>query len=195
MLPDGRMILIVGPSGSGKDTLIRGLKSAMGGDKRFLFVQRVVTRPVDTGSEDHASMSKVEFQEAEAAGVFAVTWEAHGLLYAIPAKAIEHIAKGGIAIANGSRRALKNICAIFPEAIIVNVTVRRDVLRQRLVARGRECDKDIEARLDRAEITLPVTTNVIEIDNSGSLEQAMDALEAAVLNCSNDNIDLLFPQA
>ena len=41
----GSLVLVVGPSGVGKDTLIGGAKQALENDRRFTFVRRVVTRP------------------------------------------------------------------------------------------------------------------------------------------------------
>ena len=47
----GLLVLVVGPSGSGKDTLMAGAAQALAGDARFRFVRRVVTRPAT--EEDH----------------------------------------------------------------------------------------------------------------------------------------------
>jgi len=175
------MILIVGPSGAGKDSLIRELKKRIGNDQRYQFVQRVVTRPVDTSSEDHVSMTLEEFQYAKCAGKFAVTWQAHGLNYGIPASVWDHLSTGGIAIANGSRQALDLTTKAFPDSVVVSVIVKPEVLYQRLVARGRECEVDIRKRLDRPGATLDFTKNMVEIDNSGPLDLAVDSLVNVVV--------------
>ncbi len=176
----GKFIAIVGPSGSGKDTLINALRERLQQDRNILFVRRVVTREGDRHTEDHASLDSEAFADAQASGKFAVSWQAHGLCYAIPAEVTDHVRGGGIAIANGSRRALAAIEKVFGALIVVSIEVERDVLRQRLMARGRELPAEIESRLDSAEITIAPHHHLVRIDNSGSLQQAVEALAIAI---------------
>ena len=77
----GRLVLVVGPSGAGKDTLIAAGRAALGEDPRFVFPRRVVTRPAVAALEDHESVSPEAFAAARQAGAFALDWEAHGLCY------------------------------------------------------------------------------------------------------------------
>ena len=51
------LVLVVGPSGAGKDTLINAAKAALAGDDRFVFPRRVVTRPAVTALEDHDTVT------------------------------------------------------------------------------------------------------------------------------------------
>ncbi|MAS07574.1 MAG: phosphonate metabolism protein/1,5-bisphosphokinase (PRPP-forming) PhnN [Ahrensia sp.] len=168
----GCFIAIVGPSGAGKDTLISWLKTRLDAIDDILFVRRAVTRDADAGSEDHASLDREAFAAEEEAGRFAVCWEAHGLRYGIPTAALHHVETGGIAIANGSRRALGEIERVFGNLLVVNLTVDRHVLAERLAKRGRETADEIEKRLARSTETLPDCGRIVEIDNSGPVEQA-----------------------
>lgn len=174
----GRFVAIVGPSGSGKDTLIDWLRERLAGNKRFMFVRRVVTRAADANLEDHATMDNSEFAAAEAEGVFAVVWQAHGLSYAIPADAREHVDAGGVAIANGSRRALPELAAVFPGLSVIELTVDRDVLAARLSGRGREDDAEVSARLAQRQINVPAEYNARRVDNSGPIEAAGETVLA-----------------
>ena len=79
------LVLVVGPSGAGKDTLINAAREALAGDRRFAFPRRVVTRPAVAALEDHDSVTRAEFALQEANGAYALSWEAHGLHYGLPA--------------------------------------------------------------------------------------------------------------
>ena len=168
----GCFIAIVGPSGAGKDTLLNWLRPRLEADPRLMFVRRAVTRDADGTTEDHDSLDRDAFAAQEAAGSFAVCWDAHGLRYGIPAAALHHVEKGGIAIANGSRRALGEIERVFGDLLVVSLTVDRHVLAERLAKRGRETADEIEKRLARSAEKLPDCGRIVEIDNSGPVEQA-----------------------
>lgn len=168
----GVLVLVVGPSGSGKDTLISWLRERLSLDRRVMFVRRTVTRPADANSEEHVSLDEAAFLDTCARGGFAVTWSAHGHQYGLPVSALHHVRNGGLAIANGARRALDDIEAVFGNVVIVRLGVEEGVLRERLRSRGREGGRDIEQRLKAAAMPLDTHLPIIEIDNSGPIDEA-----------------------
>ncbi|TNB49924.1 phosphonate metabolism protein/1,5-bisphosphokinase (PRPP-forming) PhnN [Martelella lutilitoris] len=170
------MIVVVGPSGAGKDSLIGYAKAAFSGHPNVRFVRRVITRPCDGTTEDHASMTPEAFAAAKAAGGFAVTWAAHGLEYGIPEEHRAFVASGGVTIANGSRPALPLFDKAFAAMTVVNVTARPEIRAERLQARGRESREDILERLARSTTAIHGNFDVVNIDNSGALEDAGEAL-------------------
>ena len=101
--PLGSLVLVVGPSGVGKDTLIAGARHALDNDKRFVFVRRIVTRPVDAELEDHDSMDPETFRLMDEAGRVALSWDAHNLRYALPLSVDTDLALGKTVVANVSR--------------------------------------------------------------------------------------------
>jgi ribose 1,5-bisphosphokinase len=168
----GTLIVVVGPSGAGKDSLIRFVMAHFAGHPEVHVVQRVITRASDAGGEDHRAVTMAEFAQARAAGGFAVDWEAHGLHYGIPASVQKQLAQGHLVIANGSRSVLDRFQQAFPSLLVVNITARPDVLARRLQARGRESMADIEARLKRGgSLAIPACYPCLTIDNSGPLEE------------------------
>lgn len=183
-MPEGVLIAVVGPSGAGKDSLIAYARERLASEPSILFVRRIVTRSADTAAEDHASLTPAEFANAEAAGAFAVCWDAHGLRYGIPVSARDHVAGGGTAVVNGSRAALADIRAAFDHVVTLHVSARPEVLAARLAARGRESQPDILQRLRRAGIDMPRAGTVIEIDNSGALEGAGASMVDAIRNAA-----------
>ncbi len=63
----GRLVLVVGPSGAGKDTLIAGARAACREDATVVFPRRVVTRPASS-FEDNDFVSKSAFEQAAGEG-------------------------------------------------------------------------------------------------------------------------------
>ncbi|AYG64769.1 MULTISPECIES: phosphonate metabolism protein/1,5-bisphosphokinase (PRPP-forming) PhnN [unclassified Rhizobium] len=172
----GTLAVVVGPSGAGKDTLMNLAARHFAGRPDVHFVRRVITRDGDAGNEDHRSVSEADFDAMEQAGAFAVSWEAHGLKYGIPADVFDELARGNLVIANGSRSALHHFQAAFPRLKVINITATREVLAERLMARGRESREDVLKRLERSALTVQGSYDVADIDNSGTLEEAERAI-------------------
>jgi ribose 1,5-bisphosphokinase len=176
-LGPGRLVLVVGPSGAGKDALIALARSALAGDPMVAFPRRVVTRP-PSHHEPHDHLSEPDFLRAKAAGAFALAWEAHGLHYGVPAEIDAEITSGCTVVCNVSR----NIVAAARERYVVRlvlVTAPADLLAARLKARDRGSDGSVEARLDRsAHVVRPEPDLVIQ--NVGTPEAGARQLIAAI---------------
>ncbi len=139
----GRLILVVGPSGAGKDTLLGFARDTLRGRDDIVFARRVITRPADA-TEDHEAVSEAEFSSRD----YLLSWQAHGLSYGIPAACEADLAAGRTVVANVSRRIIPAARARF-NCVVVEITAPPAVLAARLAARGRESAADIEARLAR----------------------------------------------
>ncbi|SNB66450.1 MULTISPECIES: phosphonate metabolism protein/1,5-bisphosphokinase (PRPP-forming) PhnN [unclassified Agrobacterium] len=168
----GTMIVVVGPSGAGKDTLMDFAATQLSGRPGFHFTRRVITRSGDAGGENHNAVSMHEFNRLKDAGAFAVSWEAHGLKYGIPVAVYHHLDAGDVVIANGSRSALPHFGTAFSRLKVVNIVAQPDVLARRLEQRGRESRQDILRRLERSSLTVVGDFDVTTVDNSGAIEDA-----------------------
>ncbi|WP_342640436.1 phosphonate metabolism protein/1,5-bisphosphokinase (PRPP-forming) PhnN [Rhodoligotrophos ferricapiens] len=177
---DGVVLAVVGPSGAGKDSLIAYARQRLASDPLILFVRRMVTREAVASAEDHDTCSPEAFASARAAGAFAVDWEAHGLHYGIPVAVHGHLQKGGIVVVNGSRAALPAMRSVFRRVIAVHITCHPEILAARLASRRRETAHDVQLRLQRASLKPADLGDMIEIDNSGELAVAGEALTAAI---------------
>jgi ribose 1,5-bisphosphokinase len=165
----GTLVLVVGPSGAGKDTLLNAARAHFDGDKSIVFARRFITRDNQIG-EQHAAISKADFARLEAEGGFFLCWRAHGLEYGIGAEVLETLAAGHSVVLNVSRRIIGEARQKWPRTRVIQVTARPDVLRARLLARGRETADGIGRRLERAsEISLAPAEWLSELDNSGDL--------------------------
>jgi ribose 1,5-bisphosphokinase len=175
----GPLFLVVGPSGAGKDTLLRHAQEALRHDPDIIFVRRVVTRP-SSAAEEHHSLSPEAFGVAERQGAFALTWNAHGLSYAIPLSVETDMAAGRRVVCNVSREVVAEARARYPRAVVVLVTAPEEVLRARLIARGRPSDIDVAARLSRASLFASTLYPDHVIVNVGSIDRAAAELAALI---------------
>lgn len=178
--PLGSLVLVVGPSGVGKDTLIDGARQALDNDKRFSFVRRLVTRPAQAGGEEHDSVDAESFVEMEAAGRFALSWDAHNLRYALPISLDTDIALGRTVVANVSRHVVAEARDKYRGCSVVLITAEISRRAERLVARGRENSQQITARLARESAPVPPGIDPIIIDNSGPIAIGVTAFVMAL---------------
>ena len=144
----GKLVTVVGPSGAGKDTLIRLAAEKLSTDPRFVFPRRIITRAPEE-SEGNIFMDHADFDRAYRDGAFVVSWEAHGHHYAIDSSIQHDLACGRCVIVNVSRSVIAPMRAKWPQIFVVMVTASETALRARLLARGREAD--VGARLSRAQ--------------------------------------------
>ena len=180
MTGKGRFILVVGPSGAGKDTLISGARAALGSDPRFVFPERMITRAEILGIEAHKVITPAEFEEKRRSGDCALSWEAHGFGYMVPASAATAISSGRIAVCNASRSIVPDALARYPGTEVIFVDALRIIRAIRLSERGRETAEQIESRLAREVPKLPGSVPVTEIDNSGARDEGIAAFIAAL---------------
>lgn len=146
----GTLVLVVGPSGAGKDTLIEGASAALAGNPAFGFPRRDVTRKAGLGGENYRAVTVDEFLAREAAGGYCLSWQAHDLHYGILREVEDHLAAGRHVVANVSRSVIEEARARLQPVLVVNIAVSEEVLARRLRARGRESEAEIAGRLARA---------------------------------------------
>jgi ribose 1,5-bisphosphokinase len=173
----GELVAIVGPSGSGKDTLLRGVVRLL---PEIHWARRTISRPPSAETEPFESVSAAEFEALRAADAFALHWPAHGLNYGIRHAELAAIGQGRTVVFNGSRKALLDAAARFPTLRVIAITVPPKVLAARLAARGRESADDIARRLDRAAQSLPEGLNAQVISNDDTPEVGIARLIAAL---------------
>jgi ribose 1,5-bisphosphokinase len=178
------LFYVIGASGAGKDSLIHLIRQKMPEDAHVVFVHRYITRPADAGGENHVALSTREFLRRKELGFFAMTWYSHETYYGIGNEINEWLSLGIDVVLNGSRGFLAEATEQYPNLVPVLISVDPDVLRDRLLARARETDEQIEKRLHQAillekEVSHP---RLLKIENNDDLYVAAGNLLNAVLH-------------
>ncbi|MHB2169559.1 phosphonate metabolism protein/1,5-bisphosphokinase (PRPP-forming) PhnN [Alsobacter sp. R-9] len=184
----GPLVLVVGPSGAGKDTLLEGARALLHDRPDIVFARRVVTRP-GSASEDHDTLTPEAFAAVRSNGGFSLWWSAHGLDYGIPANYADEVSRGRCVVANGSRAMIGAARAAFRRTVCVLITAPAEVLSARLAARARR--DDVASRLARTA-ALDGTAADHVIENTGTPEEGSRRL-AAVIRSVRDEATSPFP--
>jgi ribose 1,5-bisphosphokinase len=180
----GRFVLVVGPSGAGKDTLIAGAKASCSDDPTIVFLRRVVTRPAND-AEDHDSLNDNAFNRAINDGAFSFWWNAHGLKYGIPRTADDDVRAGRTVVCNVSRGIVADVRARYARVDVVLITAPADVLTARLSGRSRDTDGSLIERIKRSDAFADFQASHV-IENIGAPGTAVQQL----LDVINGNITL-----
>jgi ribose 1,5-bisphosphokinase len=173
----GRLVLVVGPSGAGKDTLIDLARATLRDDPSVVFPRRVITRAA--AGEPHDTMDPEAFENAARAGAFALTWHAHDLRYGIPASIDAHVHAGRTVVCNVSRTIVAQARERYAEVLVVLVTAPAEVLAARLAGRARGSDGDLARRLARGDALADFAADCV-IANVDAPEAGAAALMAVI---------------
>jgi ribose 1,5-bisphosphokinase len=175
----GRLVVVIGPSGAGKDTLIARARARLDGHRTIVFPRRIVTRAA-SDAEDHDTVSDDDFAAGAQGGAFAFWWEAHGLKYALPAAIDDDIRAGRTVVCNVSRGIVAALRCRYAQVAAVLVTAPAEVLRVRLAARSRASDGDIVRRIARAAPSeIDISPDHV-IENVGDIEEAAARLSEMI---------------
>ncbi|MDA0702068.1 MAG: phosphonate metabolism protein/1,5-bisphosphokinase (PRPP-forming) PhnN [Proteobacteria bacterium] len=173
-VPSGTLVLVVGPSGAGKDSLIDAARRCFERESRICFPRRWITRREDAGGERHIAVPDVDFDRLQARGAFALSRRAHGFGYGIPAEIVADLEAGCAVVANVSRGVIGGARRRFPNLAICLVTASNGVLARRMALRGRESANESEGRMARAAAVPVEGGDVIKIVNDGALDDAVE---------------------
>ena len=149
LLGPGRLVLVVGPSGAGKDTLINGARLECEDDSTVVFPRRVVTRPPSV-YEDHETVDLETFNRGVADRKFALWWDAHGHRYGVPIFIDDDIRSGRTVICNVSRTVVDVARRQYAHVAVVLITAPQHILEARLATRERPSDGDLAGRIARS---------------------------------------------
>ena len=123
----GRLVLVVGPSGAGKDTLIGLVRAACADDGSIVFPRRVVTRE-PSSFEDNEQVSLQAFRQAQAGrrirGPLGSAWPLLALRRAID----DQLRAGRAVVANVSRTVVEAMRRAYADVVVVSITAPPEIL-------------------------------------------------------------------
>lgn len=93
ILAQSKFLLLMGPSGVGKSSIIRHLKAI---DTRFTYVTPLTTRELRAGEKDKIHVTSEEIQELEATGKLLTVNVIYDIQYATPKYLIDDALKNGL---------------------------------------------------------------------------------------------------
>ncbi len=183
----GTLFLVVGNSGSGKDSIISGVVKRYPHElKKIIQTRRYITRsPSET--EDNYYIDHAEFKIMENTGKFALKWHIYGLDYGIPIEIEDWLKKGHPILVNVSRLVIEKAREKYENLKVVFIEVPFEITVKRIKNRGREAENRLEERIERARIHQHFLEADFKIDNSGVLEDAVDHLLNYLLKVINQN--------
>ena len=184
----GHLILVVGPSGVGKDSILDLVKCELSSQSHYIFPRRYITRPEDAGGENHMPITYEDFDVMKQVGKFAMSWQAHGQSYAISTNDIKALEAGKNVVINTSRTMINDCRQRFSNVSVISINASADILMQRLYQRGRETEEEITRRVQRASHYQVEGDDVHHINNDGALQKSVQLFLSILENLKMDNV-------
>ena len=175
-------VVITGPSGVGKGTLIRSLRERM--PELQLSISATTRRPRagEMQDVDYHFMSPEQFEGHVAAGDFVEHADYAGARYGTLRSELQtRSATGAPVLLEIEVQGARQVRRTMPEAVQVFIAPPSvDALRARLVGRGADAPEQIEARLRTAERELAAQDEFPHVVVNDRLEDAVEELVAVV---------------
>jgi guanylate kinase len=149
------IVVVSGPSGVGKDTLLERLE-ALRPDLNLHFVVTATTRDPREGERDginHLFLSRDQFRMLIEDGQLLEWAEVYGNYYGVPKMQVARsLREGKHVLCRVDVQGAERIRSIVPEALFLFVLPPdKDTLRQRLIQRGQDSPESIARRLEAAD--------------------------------------------
>lgn len=149
----GRLIVLAGPSGVGKGTLLNALRHDYPALALSVSATTRHPRPGEVDGKHYYFLSREAFQALVDAGEFLEWAEFAGNYYGTPRQPVlEQLRQGKTVILEIELEGARQVRQTFPEACqIFILPPSLEVLRQRLQSRSQDSPEAIQRRLDRSQ--------------------------------------------
>ena len=182
----GPLLLVVGNSGSGKDSIISGLVKAYPSFlKRIYAPKRYITR-TPSEFEKNITITPAEFKKMDREGKFTLKWHIYGLDYGIPIDIEDYLEKGHPVIINVSRTIVNKAREKYVNMKVIFIEVPFEITYQRIKDRKRESEDLLKKRIERARKNQKFPEADLVIDNSGHLDDAINQFLDYIISIMNE---------
>jgi guanylate kinase len=179
----GKLVVVTGPSGVGKGTLLKILAERH--PNRFVFSISATTRqprPGEVDGREYFFLNRQEFERRQREGAFLEWAEYAGNLYGTPRQAVEEWVKSGeVVLLEIELVGARKVAQTFPTAQKIFIAPPSiAVLEQRIRDRGMDDEAAIARRLERAQAEIDAAQEFDLIVVNADLETAINQLEQAI---------------
>lgn len=183
-MPQGKLIVITGPSGVGKGTIVKSLLAKHPELHLSISATTRNPRPGEVEGQDYYFLSQAEFQQAIAEADFLEWAEYAGNYYGTPKSKVEAlIAAGKWVLLEIELEGARAIAKIFPEACrIFILPPSLEELEARIRNRGKDAESAINQRLTRAKAEIAAKDEFDICIVNQDLTTAVEEVEQAILN-------------
>jgi guanylate kinase len=180
--PGGFLLVLTGPSGAGKGTLVDRLVKAR---SECVFSVSATTRPprkIEAEGVEYEFVTREEFERRRSAGQFLEWAEVHDHLYATPVRFVdEGVRAGRVVVLDVDVQGGASVRRARPDAVSVFIYPPSiDALRARLRARNTDGPETVELRLRNAPGELAQYREYDYLVMNDDLDQALERLVAIV---------------
>jgi guanylate kinase len=177
-----RVLVITGPSGVGKGTLIRTLRERCPEIELSVSATTRSPRPGEVDGVDYHFLGDDEFERLVGDGAFVEHARYSGRRYGTLRSELErHTAAGHPVVLEIELQGARQVRTAMPDAWQIFIAPPSlEALRTRLVGRGTDDPEQVDARLRVAVEELAAQDEFAEVVRNDRLDDAVDALEAIV---------------
>jgi len=178
------LVVISGPSGVGKDSVLAGLKARGGG---YHFAVTATTRLARAGEADGRNyhfLTRQRFEEMVAAGELLENAVVYDERYGVPkAEVREALARGQDVVMRTDIQGVATIKAAVPQAVTIFLAPASVAeLEERLRLRGADSEEQLRLRLAKARQELDAACHFdhVVVNAEGKLEEAVAQVERII---------------
>ncbi|MFA4891706.1 MAG: guanylate kinase [Candidatus Gracilibacteria bacterium] len=184
----GKLVLIVGPSGSGKGTIIKHLREK---HPDWVYPVSYTTRIQRPGEQEglvYHFISEKEFQERVKAGRFLEYAIIHekGYYGTDRDEILGALGEGKVVVREVDIQGFHSICKIVPAKDLLTIFIEAGdlgELKRRIAERGKLPEEEVERRMEsaRREIAQADECNYRIVNEYGKIEEAVNEVDGIIL--------------